>query len=282
MILVDLSQIILANLFQSSRDGLTFEEDVVRPMILNSLRVIKKKFGEDYGELVIAADGPSFWRRGVFPYYKANRKRARAESTVDWKSIFEILNKVREEIKDNFPYRVVRADGAEADDVIAVLVAENSTEEINNGNRILIVSGDHDFVQLQRYPNVEQYDPVKKKKIVNNAPRKFLREHILRGDPGDGIPNVLSADDTFVMGTRSKALTAKRMATLMDAEPTENEVLRNFKRNELLIDLSKVPDDVKARVLESYSAESGKGKGKLLPYILKNRLSVLLDFVGDF
>lgn len=282
MIIIDLSQIILSNMFRSSNDGLTFEENIVRPMILNSLRAYNKKFSEDYGELVIAADGPSFWRKSVYPYYKANRKRDRAESTTDWKSIFEILNKIRDEIKDNLPYRVVRAEGAEADDVIGVLVAANSMEGINNNNRILVISGDHDFVQLQKYPNVKQYDPVKKKYILNNDPHSFLREHIIRGDTGDGIPNVLSTDDTLVMGKRQTTMTAKRFEALMTADPTDAEIARNFKRNELLIDLTKIPNDVHARVKESFQSEAGKGKEKILKYIIAHRMSNLLDVIGDF
>jgi hypothetical protein len=146
----------------------------------------------------------------------------------------------------------------------------------------LIISADHDFTQLLKFPNVKQYDPIKKKYILNSDPHSFLREHIIRGDAGDGIPNVLSSDDTLVTGKRQTPITSKKFEFMMSADPDDSEVMRNFSRNELLIDLSKIPNDVRAKIKDSFSSEAGKSRDKILKYVISHRMSNLLDVIGDF
>ena len=121
------------------------DENLFRHMVLNTIRANKVKFGITFGEFVIACDDKKLWRRDFFPYYKANRKKAREESDVDWPAIFNTLNKIKLELKEYFPYRVIQIEGAEADDIIGTIVH-------NYDDRILILSGDKDFRQLQRYP----------------------------------------------------------------------------------------------------------------------------------
>lgn len=284
MIIVDLSQIMLANVFTSMKEAGEIDLDLGRHMILNAIRGIKVKFGKDYGELVIAADSGSFWRREVFPYYKANRKKSRDESTIDWKKIFDVMRTVRDEIKENLPYRVVKVDRAEADDVIGVLASEWSVELINNNNKILIVSGDRDFIQLLRYPNVEIWDPIGKKKVAHNDPIKYTKEHVIRGDVGDGVPNVLSPSNSLVMGIRQKPITQKVLERLMLLEDytAEPELSENFLRNRTVIDLSFIPTDVREAILNEYEAEAGKGKSKMLKYFMDKKLSGLFNNINDF
>ena len=276
----------LSNIMMSIKNNNDIHEDVIRHMILNSLRSYNSKFSKEYGELVLACDAHNLWRKEVFPYYKANRKKSRDASTLDWKKLFEIIDKVRDEIRDNFPYRVIRIDKAEADDVIASLVIANSLEDINNNNKILIVSGDRDFVQLQRFPNVEQYDPVNKKRVVSNNPRNQLVEKIVRGDVGDGVPNILSNDNSLVMGIRQKPVMAAKVNEWLKMKPEDfcntGDMLRNYKRNELLIDLALVPKDIQDQVLTEYENQSGKRKDKLVNYFMKNKLVQLFDFIQDF
>lgn len=284
MIIIDLSQIMLANVFQSMKTSSDIDEDLGRHMILNAIRAFKVKFGKEFGEVVIAADSGSFWRREFFPYYKANRKKARDESTIDWKRIFEVMRTVRDELKENFPYRVIRVERAEADDVIGVLASEWSVEAINNNNRILIVSGDKDFVQLLKYPNVEIWDPIAKKKVVHNDPHTFTKEHVIRGDVGDGVPNVLSPGNSLVMGIRQKPITQKVLQKLMLLEDfsAEPELKENFLRNRTLIDLAYIPKEVREAILKEYEAEAGKGKSKMLKYFMEKRLSGLFSQINDF
>ena len=286
MIIVDLSQVMLSNIMMSIKNNNDIHEDVIRHMILNSIRSYNVKFGKEYGEMVLACDASNLWRKQVFPYYKANRKKSRDASTLDWKLLFEIIDKVRNEITEFFPYRVIRIDTAEADDVIASLVMANSLEDINNNNKILIVSGDGDFVQLQRFPNVEQYDPVKKKRIVHNNPHNNLIEKIIRGDVGDGVPNILSNDNCLVMGIRQSPIQSAKVLQWLKMKPEEfcqtETMVRNFKRNEMLIDLSQVPKDIQDKVLLEYENQSGKRKDKLVNYFMKNKLVQLFDYIQDF
>jgi hypothetical protein len=257
------------------------DEPMVRHMVLNSIRMYKTKFADEYGELIIACDNRNYWRKHVFPYYKANRKKSQTESELNWKDIFECLNKIRSELKENFPYRIIDIESAEADDIIGTLCEEFG----NTSEKILILSGDKDFQQLQKYINVTQYNPVLKKYIKCNDPDKFLEEHILKGDVSDGIPNVLSSDNCFVINERQKPLTKKRMDALMNTNligKFDHECFRNYTRNKTLIDLSQIPNRIKLQVMESFDNQENKKSPNLLNYFIANRLRNLTENIGDF
>jgi hypothetical protein len=247
----------------------------------------KVKFGNKYGELVICADDKKYWRRDVFPYYKASRKKARAESPYDWNLIFETLNKVRDEIRENFPYRVIQVDKTEADDVIGTICYTYGAELKNeNTEPILILSSDKDFMQLQKFVNVEQYSPIAKKFLKEANPVRFLKEHIIKGDRGDGIPNILSSDDTFIAEARQKPVVEKKLNTWVEQNPEDfcdATMLKNYRRNESLIDLSKVPTEFFDKILETYrEPKQVKGKDKILNYFIKNRMKLLMEHIQEF
>jgi hypothetical protein len=281
IIIVDLNQVMLSNLMMQlgNHTNANIEENMVRHMILNSLRSYKTKHGNEYGEMIIASDNTNYWRRKFFPYYKANRKKSQEKSDLDWNAIFEILNKIKQELKDFSPYRVIDIESAEADDIIATLVKTYSVQE-----KILIMSGDKDFIQLHIWPNVKQYDPTRKKWVEHSDPEQYLKEHILKGDSGDGVPNVLSEGNCFVVGERQKPLTAKRIEKILKTKPEELEatIARNYYRNSILIDLSNIPDDIKSKVLESYKNQEGKTKANLLNYFIEKRLKNLIEHLNEF
>lgn len=283
MIIVDLSQVMISNLMVQlgNHTNTEVEEDLLRHMILNSIRSYNQKFKNDYGEMIIACDAGNNWRREVFPYYKANRRKNREKSELNWTHIFETLNKVREELKEFFPYRVIHIDGAEADDVIGTLVHKFG----NTSEKILIMSGDKDFVQLQRYNNVKQYDPVQKKWRTTNDPDRFIREHIIRGDVGDGVPNFLSADNTFVVGARQKPISQKKLDSWIGQDPREfcdENMLRGFLRNQQLVDLDFIPQTLRDRIEEEYEQQAGKGRSQLFNYFIEKRLKNLLESINEF
>ena len=286
---MDFSQVMLSNIMMQigNHTDAKIEESMCRHMVLNSIRSYKTKFGNEFGELVIACDSKNYWRRQLFPYYKANRKKSQAASELDWKAIFECLNKIREELKEYFPYPVINVETAEADDIIGTLCAIHGTEEefmeFQGVKKILILSGDKDFIQLHRFKNVQQYDPVRKKYILHPDPIAYRNEHVLRGDVGDGVPNVLSPDNCFVIGERQKTLTQKRLDILLSGEAMPTEVARNYMRNKALIDLSMIPADVALKINQSYIDQSGKKNGKnLMNYFIANRLKNLTETIGDF
>jgi len=281
VIIVDLNQVMLSNLLMQlgNHTNAQVEENMVRHMILNSLRSYKVKFGDEYGEMVIACDNTNYWRKQKFPYYKANRKKAQEKSEMDWRSIFECMNKIREELKVYFPYRVVDVESAEADDIISTLVRINCFE------KILILSGDKDFIQLHTYGNVKQYDPVRKKFITHDNPDRYLDEHVLKGDSGDGVPNVLSSDNCFVVGERQKPLTQKKIDALIELGldgKFDHPLFNNYMRNKQLIDLRCVPQEIGAKVVESYDRQEGKGREKLMNYFIANKLKNLMESIGEF
>ena len=255
-------------------------------MILNSIRMYNVKFGEEYGEMIITCDDKNYWRKDIFPYYKAHRKADRESSTLDWNHIFSILNKIREELKETFPYKVIQIDRAEADDIIGTLCHRfGKTLKAEDDIKILIISGDKDFAQLQKYANVEQYSPMLKKWIRISNPESYLREHIMRGDRGDGVPNFLSADNSIVVGARQKPLASKKIEKWIGLDPKDfcNEMmLRNYHRNEVLVNLEKVPDNIKNQVNEKFDNYKIPPRSGLLNYFIKNRLKLLTDKIGEF
>lgn len=285
MIVIDFSQVMLSNIMVQlgNHTNAQVDENMCRHMVLNSIRMYKTKFGPEYGKMVIACDATNYWRRQLFPYYKANRKKSQAASELDWKAIFECLNKVRDELTEYFPYSIIRIDTAEADDIIGTLCKEYG----NTNEKILIISGDKDFQQLQRFMNVKQYNPVMKKFITCNDPDRFLKEHIIKGDSGDGIPNFLSDDNSLVTGVRQKPITQKKLDSWVNKNPEEfcdsMTQLRNYKRNQQLIDLNMIPDEVYARVIESYMSQlEKKASPGLMNYFITNRLKNLMENMNEF
>lgn len=261
-------------------------QDLIRHMILNTIRMYRVKFPrKEYGEVVIACDGANNWRRGAFPQYKANRRKSRDKSDFDWNEAFRILNEVREEIRESFPYKVVHIEGCEADDVIGTLVA--NTQEFGQYENVMIISADKDFAQLQRFDNVRQFSPLTKKFIDENNPKLRLLEHIIKGDAGDGVPNILSNDDVFVEGLRQTPVSKKKMEAIM-ADLEEDELLyaaswyRNYQRNRLLIDLTYTPDHLKQNILKEFEKDP-VGKGSLvLPYLINKKCKMLIEVAAEF
>lgn len=282
-ILIDLNQVLISNLMQqiNSNPKVKLDENLIRHMVLNSLRSYVKQFKEKYGEIIICCDSKKYWRRDVFPFYKSNRKKARDESGFDWTLIFETLNKIRDELKENFPYKVIDVEGAEADDVIGVLSARLSPSE-----DILILSSDKDFVQLQKYPNVTQYSPILKRFVKSDNPHQYIKEHIIRGDRGDGIPNFLSADNVFALGERQKVINKKKLDEWLKLKPEEfcvNEnMLRGYKRNQMLVDLDFIPEAISAQIVEAYENVKPGNKQKMFNYFVEKRLKNLMEVIQEF
>lgn len=281
MLILDLNQVMLSNLMVQigNHTNAEVDENMVRHMILNTIRSLNAKFRGEYGELIIAADGANSWRRDYFPYYKANRRKSQQTSELNWASIFECMNKIRAELKEFFPYRVIHIERVEADDIIGTLV-----NEYRSLIPIMILSGDKDFNQLH-HDGVKQYDPTRKKMIECEDPDLYLEEHILRGDKGDGIPNVLSSDNCFVVGERQKTLTQKKIDALIELGlhgKFDHENYRNYMRNSRLIDLRFTPAEYKEKILASYNEQADKSGDQIMKYFINNRLKNLMEHMGDF
>ena len=275
-----MNQIALANLMMNLKmnNNKTVDESMVRHMILNSIRMYRMEHHNEYGEVVLTWDSKHSWRRDYFPEYKASRRKGREESDLNWDDIFGTLNKIRNEIKENFPYKYLEVFGAEADDIIGFLCEENRDE------KIMIISGDKDFIQLQKFPNVKQWSPITKKDVNGFDPTIYLKEHILKGDTSDGVPNVLSPDNTFVDGLRQRPLSRKKIQSwlLGGGSDWNDEVKRNFQRNSTLIDLSRTPEELKNQIRLEYNNAPHGDRSKLLNYFMQNKLKELTENIGEF
>ena len=277
MILVDMNQISLASIMMHLhiQKEKQIDENTVRHMILNSLRMYRSRFVSEFGELVLCYDSRHYWRRDYFPEYKHSRRKGREKDTKDWDNIFGCLNKIKEEIKNNMPYKFLEVYGAEADDIIATLCAESSDE-------VMILSGDKDFIQLQKYPNVKQYSPITKKMISGFNADDYLKEHVLKGDSSDGVPNVLSPDNSFVDGIRQKPLSKKKIAAMIEGKFPNDEIKRNYQRNKTLIDLTCSPEELRTEILDTFKEAPENSRNKILNYFIKQRLKTLTESIGEF
>lgn len=286
MILVDYSGIAVATLFSHGSNSKNIEEGLIRHQILNTLRAYNVKFRNEFGQMYLAIDGGAKWRRDIFPEYKASREVVRKESGVDWAEFYRILNLVKAEIVENIPFKVVMVHGCEADDIIATMV--EASQEFGVNEKIMIVSSDKDFLQLQRYKNVKQFSPMKGQLIVSKDPIRDLHEKILRGDAGDGVPNVLSGDKVFITaGTRQTPLMAKKVNDWLEkfndlpaVMPTE--VYRNFMRNQAMINLSLIPEYMKNKIIEVAAWTKPAPNSKVLNYLISKRCAMLTSCASEF
>ena len=282
MILLDYSQIALSNIIVQKLS----DEHLIRHMILNSIRMYNLRYRKDYGQMVICADGKRSWRYDYFPNYKAHRKGNRDNSDMDWNEIFRVLNMVREEIKENLPYKVIQFDDCEADDIIGALTY--NSQEFGQNEPIMIISSDKDFIQLQKFNNVKQFSPIQKKAVTTDHARTYLFEHICRGDPGDGIPNILSKDDAFTdKSSRQSPLRQSVVEFYMENSDVEGmnmpiEVFRNFQRNKTLIDLNEIPEHIYNSIVTKFNEQKPAHRMKVLNYLIKKRCNNLIESVEEF
>ena len=279
MIIIDMNQISLANVMMNFHINKSdeLEEDMVRHMILNSIRMYRTMFKEEYGEVVLTYDSRYQWRRDIFPQYKQNRRKGRETDSKDWDSIFGLLNAIKSEFKEMLPYKYVEVYGAEADDIIGTLCREYQDQ------KTMIISGDKDFIQLQKYENVSQYSPILKKMVNGHNPDTYIKKHILKGDSSDGVPNVLSPDHTFVEGLRQRPLSKKKIEAWIKSETgMSDEVKRNYQRNQKLIDLDNTPEDLQKSILDTFNEAPYGDRSKMLTYFIEKKLKELTDSIGDF
>ena len=283
MILLDFSNIIVGSIMVAHRipNEERTSEDFIRHLVLNSVRNYRTKYKEKYGEIVVCTDMYSSWRKNEYQYYKAHRKKNREKQDkegMDWNSLFQTINKIILEIDEFFPYKVVAVPHAEGDDVIAVLARSLPEKSI-------IISSDKDFTQLQKYKNIKQYSPIQKKMLSVSDPYKYLKEHIIRGDKGDGIPNILSADDCIVEGVRQKPISKKKLEVWMKAKPEDfckNGMSERWERNKKLIDFDCIPKEISDAIVDEYAKEKTPKQGQLLNYFISKKLKFLMENIGDF
>lgn len=279
-ILIDLNQVMISSVIAHVNPKFPIEENLIKHVALNSIRANVKKFKHEFGEAILCCDSRSYWRKEYFPHYKAHRKSAREKSPLDWNLIFKVLNGLKQDLKDHFPYKVIEVDGAEADDVIGTLVPRLSAHE-----KVIIISSDKDFVQLHKYPNVKQYNPMLSVYVTSKDPSRDLKEKIIRGDTGDGIVNILTNDDALVMKVRQRPISKKKLEEWLDQDPKvcfSEEVYRNYQRNDTLINFDRIPENIRLNIVSEYENTQPSTKQKLYKYFVEKKMINLLEVIDEF
>lgn len=280
IILVDFNQICISNLMMQvgNHTDLVVEEGLVRHMILNSLRLYNQKFGSVYGPMIIACDDKNYWRKQEFSYYKANRKKSRDQSDIDWPAVFDILNRIREEIKEHLPYLVVQVESCEADDIIATFCLDVSEDT-------LILSADKDFIQLHN-DKIIQFDPIRKRNVKVENPQMYLKELVITGDSGDGVPNALSPDNSFVDGVRQKSISKTKLQEWVKMSWDDIHQVPEFQyisRNRKMIDLHQIPESITGRIREEIARQRAiPKKVNIIGYLQQHKLKTLMEHAGEF
>lgn len=275
MIAIDFSGTIIANIMGAifADPNKHMDENLIRHNVLNSIRKYNVKF-RNYGRIVIACDGNNYWRHEIFPYYKVKRKEARKADNYDWQAIFKYIDKIKKEIKEHLPYPVIEVARAEADDIIAILT--------DNTEKHIIVSRDKDLRQLQKNSTIKQWNPVDDRWEICNDPAGFLLEHIICGDTGDSIPNIFSPENSFAIGLRQKPATKKKIGEIFESDTLPPELLHRFNLNEQLIDLTKIPNDVKEDIIKEFDSQLNKPKKRLMDYFMVHGLNSHASNIQDF
>lgn len=299
MIIVDYSQCAVAAVFAFQRELKSGEEpkNIIRHAILSTLKSYKKRYGSEYGEIVIACDARNYWRKDVFPFYKCTRKEARDKSDLDWGMIFDIIAEIKADLIEHFPYKVISVDKAEGDDIVAVLtkwLQENQlTREgiIEEPQPILIISSDKDFKQLQEFRNVRQWSPILKKFVSASFKEinEFRIEHIVKGDIGDAIPSILCPDDFYAnrdIHGRAPPVSKKRLESFIEngiAECKTDQEVRNWHRNFQLVSFDAIPENISNAIIDAYINSKPNGdKMSVMNYLIKNKCRLLLNEIEEF
>lgn len=281
MLLFDMSNLVFSTILDyHSKTKEQADMGLIRNLIIGKLSYERKRLKEYGDEIVCAFDSRHYWRKDVFPYYKAKRKAGRDESSFDWNAFFPMYDQFKQEMRDYFPVKCIEVHGAEADDIMAVLASRYGP----TGN-VCIVSSDNDLIQIQQNicPKVKQFSLYTKKFLTPKNSEYDLFEHVVRGDSGDGVPNILSADDVLVTeGVRQKQIRKEKLAewarhglTGPELFCSDSTMLERFNRNRTLIDLSKIPFDLQMQIVEAYD-NAEVPKGKMFTYLTANRLTRIL------
>jgi hypothetical protein len=203
-------------------------------------------------DILFAKDGKRLWRKSrLFNEYKFHRKAARDASSVDFRLVFKVFDRVWEELKQVLPFRFINLENVETDDIIY----EAIMTEMDKYDKFQIYSTDADFRQLLRHKKVELYNPMMRKFIESADPEYDLFEKIIRGDKSDGIPNIYMDSITVkqkpIFTTRIKNWYDDRNEFKEFLKEQPKEVQCRFIRNKKLIDMRDIPDDIKQEIIKS-------------------------------
>lgn len=286
MILFDFSPIVIGSVHAAKKDIETANGDIglIRHLVLNTIRSLTAKYKREYGETVIATDTGSSWRKQQFPQYKANRAKNREKSSLDWNLIFIALDQIKDELIHFYPGKVISIPTIEADDIIGRLT-QNAKEPV------VIISPDSDMRQLLN-SSVMQYSPLLKKEYnmtIKEASDEFLTK-LIKGDPGDGVPNIRSDDNVFVENGRQTPIRSKDIDEIIQSGniPAAIErkfgttAVRNYYRNRSLISLTDLPESITDKIDSAYQSATSGNRHAFMNYLIEKNLGALTTALEEF
>ena len=186
---------------------------------INMFNKLLKDFKPEYLVAVFDSGGTSF-RNEIYQQYKANRGEAPEDISLQFPKIIEFL--------EASGIKTIKLENYEADDLIGSI-----TDKFKDKNKISIISGDKDFVQLID-KNVNMIDTMKGRttsiKEVEEryglGPELMIDFFALVGDSIDNIPGVKG------IGPKTAAPLIKEYGTIenlyKNLENIEKERIRNL------------------------------------------------------
>ena len=223
-------------------------------------------------KLILASDSKNYWRKDIFPEYKAHRAKEREKSKIDYTKFFKEYGTFIKELKEVLPNtHFIEVERCEADDIIAVLC----TEKYKN-DTFINISTDSDFHQLLQYKNYVQFDPQKRRKIKHINPKQGLNIKILSGDRKDNIPPIRPRI--------GKVTATGLLSEGLDELLRDSTLKSSYDRNKQLIDLSMIPQEYKTKIMKEFNTFENKkfNSGALWQFLLKHKLDYLVKNVSTF
>lgn len=218
--------------------GLIYPSNMVDTVIAKDSRLVKS------------------FRYSLYPEYKLTRKIQRSKrSQYKIGPVFEELyTNVFPSIFDNHTMQLM-VDGAEGDDVIASLAKSQKLSE--DYDKIVLISSDRDFLQLQTDRPVQQYDiqgelivPRLKRgnEVISITPKQALLIKIISGDTSDNIKPIKPKTGEI---TAYKYITEKadEFKKLLKENP---EVAEKLVLNSKLVDFNNIPVELCQKVVDEF------------------------------
>lgn len=244
-------------------------------------------------EIILACDGKDSWRKLLFDRYKGDREKKRRDD-IDWDTLFAQLNSFIQDIKQHIPFKVIKVNRAEADDVIAVLCN-------NIKKHTIIMSNDSDFLQLQS-STTSVYNPTKGEYLwLTEDKDVFLSKLCLKGQSKDNIFNAKTPSD-YPEELRKPPLGEKTadkiiengLNDFLDSKQTINKKYTdvdgneqiydvdfyprgNFDRNQKLINFDNIPKIVVDRILQTYYSYEMPDPGNMYSFFERQGWTSFLE-----
>jgi 5'-3' exonuclease len=214
-----------------------------KKMYMESIIKLIKKKQFDKSTIIFCMDAPrdTLWRNSLSDKYKSDRADMSLKN--NFKSVFDYTYStlIPHIIKSHTNIHKMKVDKMEADDIIATITIHS--------DKVIIVSGDNDFLQLGR--EGVQFINYKSKKFIEHdklEAAKILENKIIIGDKSDNISGIF---DKKISAAKRKELLADKK--LFDAYLAENPMVKKqYEMNRKMIDFNCIPVRYVNKIMAEY------------------------------